>query len=105
MAFEKKRKKSDKTNNKAYRACRHASTQLHYDVFEEKCNPAILYPVYYDAIERTRADKRPPRAALLYQEGTIETGLVDVLPCIELWGSNSQIAAFKAQGNDNNTKK
>jgi hypothetical protein len=64
MAFEKKRKKSDKTNNKAYRACRHASTQLHYDVFEEKCNPAILYPVY-DAIERTRADKRPPRAALL----------------------------------------
>jgi hypothetical protein len=109
MAFEKKRKKSEKTNNKAYRACRHAGTQLHYDVlspedmvlFEEKCNPAILYPVY-DAIERTRADTRPARAALLYREGTTENGLVDVRPCIELWGSNSQIAASKAQGNDNN---
>jgi hypothetical protein len=61
-------------------------------LFEEKCNPAILYPVY-DAIERTRADKRPARAALLYQEGTTEFGLVKVRPCIELWGSNSQIAA------------
>jgi hypothetical protein len=108
IAFEKKRKKAAKTNNKAYRACRYSSTQLHYDVlspedmalFEEKCNPAILYPVY-DAIKQTREVKRPARAALLYQEGTTEIGLMDVRPCIELWGSNSQIAA---SNEDNKTK-
>jgi hypothetical protein len=63
----------DTTPHAGYRVCRHSSKQLYYDIlspedmalFEEKCNPAILYPVY-DAIERTRADKRPARAALLY---------------------------------------
>jgi 5'-3' exonuclease len=102
MSFEKKRTRDEKTNNKAYRACRHNSKQLHYDVlspddmalFEEKCNPSILFSVY-DTIKRNRADERPARAALLYQEGSTETGLVDVRPSVELWGSNSQIAASK----------
>jgi hypothetical protein len=102
MAFEKKRKKDEKTSNKAYRACSHSSTQLYYDVlspedivlFEEKCNHAILFPVY-DTIQRTRADKRPAKAALLYQEGTAEVGLVDVRPHIDLWGSNSEIAGSR----------
>lgn len=38
-------------------------------LLKEKCNPAILFPVD-DTMKRTRVDKRPVRAALLYQDGT-----------------------------------
>ena len=88
---------------KGYRSCRESS-ELRYSVlgasdqqlFDKKCNPSILYPVY-DAMQK--ATNRPSRAAAVYRglPQDLDSGLTDVRDQVDLWGSKTQIAEWRSK--------
>ena len=61
---------------------------------------ATLFPLY-DLLKLKTKDSRPCRAALTYQEGTVERGLEDVRTNVELWGTISEIKEYQDDQLDN----
>jgi hypothetical protein len=61
------------------------------ELFDEKCGPSLLFPVY-KAIQSSRNDGRYPRAAFVYMPDTsLENGMENVEDRTELWGSKTAI--------------
>jgi hypothetical protein len=60
-------------------------------LFNERVTKATLFP-FYGALQASRKDDRPCRAAILYEPGITDTGLEDAADQVALWGTKKQKA-------------
>lgn len=97
MAIEKL---DESKKDKKYRSCQEESNSVWYPVlthedealFEEKCQPSLLYPLYDAIVEEIGG---PCRAALTYQETAKDTACMDCRELVDLWGSKTQIKEWR----------
>jgi hypothetical protein len=78
-------------------SCHEVRNELHGDIlspedvalFNKRVTKETLFP-FCGALQASRKDDRPCRAALLHQPGTVETGLEVATDRIDLWGTKQQ---------------